>query len=455
MITISRKAANGSRNFDLPKQDVVAPLCAITFVLSRKQHFGVQSEFPQKECRSMRLSDVCLLTAVWAVVLSSSASGQSAKTNLNDPERQQAMQFYQQHKLPEAAALLEKVVARYPEDVVAHEAYGSSLLSRAATWNDPAKRKADRLHARRELLRAKELGDNSDLCKTLLAGIPEDGSESAFSQNQEVEAAMQRGEAAFARGEFEDAIAGYQRALALDPKLYYAAVDIGDSYFRLKNGDEASKWFGKAVEIDPGAEVAYRYWGDSLLQEGKMQEARDKFIDGLLAEPYRQTSWGGLHNWLNANHLSFKKIAEVKLPQAPTVDGKGNTTITVDPSTLDNSDRGAAWLVYGTERALWRKEKFAKEFPKAKTYRHSLPEEISALTMVATVFEELQQKNKSSDPDPSLALLAELKAKGMLEPYILFFHPDEGIMQDYPAYKVGNRAKLVRFLDEYVLPPTP
>ncbi len=77
---------------------------------------------------------------------------------------------------------------------MAHEALGSSLLSRAATWNDPERRKADRIHARAELLRAKELGDTSDLCKTLLAALPEDGSEDAFSQNQEVQAAMQRGE---------------------------------------------------------------------------------------------------------------------------------------------------------------------------------------------------------------------------------------------------------------------
>ena len=70
------------------------------------------------------------LAAVWIVLSfsigsaqaqSSSASDQNAKTNLNDPERQQAMQLYEQHKLPEAAALLEKVVARYPEDVVARE----------------------------------------------------------------------------------------------------------------------------------------------------------------------------------------------------------------------------------------------------------------------------------------------------------------------------------------------
>src|SRR5260370_17529691 len=89
-------------------------------------------------------------------------------SNPNDPQRQQAMQLYEQHKLPEAAALLEKVVARYPEDVVAHEALGSSLLSRPATWNDPERRKPDRIPHRAQLLRPKALGDTSALCKTFL-----------------------------------------------------------------------------------------------------------------------------------------------------------------------------------------------------------------------------------------------------------------------------------------------
>src|SRR5579859_210515 len=121
----------------------------------------------------MRLERWLLVIVVWVVLLSiscfaQSSSSQATKTNYDDPERQQAMQFYQEHKLPEAAALLEKVVARYPEDVVAHEALGSSLLSRAATWIDPAKRKADRIHARAELLRAKELGTTPIFAKLCL-----------------------------------------------------------------------------------------------------------------------------------------------------------------------------------------------------------------------------------------------------------------------------------------------
>jgi tetratricopeptide (TPR) repeat protein len=380
--------------------------------------------------------------------------------NPDDPVRQQAFQLYENHKMSEAAGLLEKVVAQYPRDVRAHEALGVALLSRADTLSDPAQRKADRVHARNELLRARELGDDSDLCKALLAGIPQDGSETTFSERKEVDGAMQRGEAAFANGEWDTAIKEYSRALELDPKLYLAAVDIGDTYFRLKEMDKAGEWFAKAIAIDPNQESAYRYWGDALLSQGKMKEAREKYIQGVVAFPYKggSGSWGGLHNWLIRNKLKLNDVS-IRLPEPPSKNAKGETVITIDPSTLDkkkdDSGAGSAWMAYSMERALWQGEKFAKEYPQEKTYRHTLKEEASALSTVATVYGELQQKKKSATPDPSLLLLSQLKADGLIESYVLLIKPDAEIARDFRAYQAAHRDKLIQLLDKYVVPPAP
>jgi tetratricopeptide (TPR) repeat protein len=385
---------------------------------------------------------------------SAQAKSQSGDFNPDDPDRQQALIFYREHKLPEAAELLEKVVAKYPRDMVAHEALGTSLLSRAVTQADAEKKKADRLRARAELLRAKELGDNSDLCNVLLAGIPEDGSETTFSDSKEVEAAMGRGEAAFAKAEWEVAIKEYKRALELDPKLYLAAVNIGDTYFRLKNWSAAGEWFSRAIQIDPNQEVAYRYWADALMADGKMKEARAKFIEGLVAFPYTKTSWVGLNGWLSRNHLAYWKIA-IQVPQGPTTNDKGETVINIDATSLGKKDGGEAWLMYSMERALWKNEKFAKEFPDEKTYRHSLKEEAGALSLVATVFAENQKKKKLVAPDPSLVTLAKFQSEGLLEPYVLLIRPDNGIARDYSSYQAAHRDKLIEFVDKYVIPPAP
>jgi tetratricopeptide (TPR) repeat protein len=393
----------------------------------------------------LALGFVCLLNL----------GAQTSERAANDPERREAMRLYDQHKMTEAAALLERVATRYPNDSVVHEALGTALLSRGETQTDPTKRKADRLHARAELLRAKELGDNSDLCRVLLAGIPEDGSDRPVSKDQQVQAAMDRGEASFAQGNFEQAIEEYSRALEMDPKLYLAAVYVGDMYFRLKQVANAGKWFARAAQIDPDQEIAYRYWGDALLQAGRVGEARSKFFEGLAANPYSPASWGGLNGWIKATHLDYKNV-KINLPPAPTVDAKGGTVITVDPSALGKEDNsGAAWLSYSMERSLWRSTKFPKEFPQEKEYRHSLKEEAGALSLAAAVFEELQPKEKSKNPDPSLRLLSQLKADGLIEAYVLLILPDEGIQTDFPAYRAEHRDKLIQFLDNYLVPPAP
>src|ERR1700674_278298 len=230
------------------------------------------------------------------------ATKQSSSGNPNDAERQEAIRLYHAGKMPEAAAIFEKLIQQDPKDVVAHELLGATLVSRGETQSDPEKKKADRLHARAELMRAKELGDTSDLCKTLLAIIPEDGHSFQFSQNPEADAAMQLGEATFAKGDWEGAIKAYSRAVELDPKIYSAAQFIGDCYYHLKQTGKAAEWFGKSIQIEPNNESAYRYWGDALLQAGDLQTARTKYIAGVAANPYQHASWNGIHNWVAKTH---------------------------------------------------------------------------------------------------------------------------------------------------------
>ncbi len=408
--------------------------------------------------RGVLIVTICLSVfgpRAWAQS-SSSSTQKPADTDRNDPDRQQAFEVFEQHKMPEAVPLLEKVVAKYPKDVVAHERLGVALLSRSATQPDTESRTEDRIYARKELLRARELGDNSDLCNTLLAGIPEDGSDASITDGSEAGNALDRAEAAFAKGDWDRAIKEYSRTLELDPKNYLAAVGIGDTYFTQKQMDKAGEWFATAVKIDPDQETAYRYWGDALMGQGKMKEARTKFIEGFVAYPYRQTSWNGLRSWLSRNHLKFKEIP-IQVPAGPTFNDKGNMTINIDASSLDkkNDSAGPAWITYPVERARWRNEKFAKEYPQEKTYRHSLKEEVAALSLAVNVFQELQAKKKDKNPDPGLTLLSQFKSEGLLEPYVLLLKPDQGIAQDYPAYRAAHREKLMEFMDKYVVPAAP
>lgn len=394
---------------------------------------------------------IVLAVALAAAVLPLAAQTPAGQSPDHAARRARAVALYREHKNLEALPLLEKLAQEDPKDALVQEALGVARVDRAATLTDPEAQRQELLRARQALLRAQELGDNSDLVQVLLEKIPEDAEAPKFSQDPAVEKAMQEGEAAFARRDFPAALAAYQHAMALDPKLYAAALFTGDVYFSQKQYDPAIQWFEKAIAIDPDQETAYRYCADAFMASGRMQEAKIKFIQALAASPYTQATWLNLKKWADQNGM---QVGQPRI-ESPTQNKEenGKTQITIGKDTLEKKDGTSAWLAYALDRALWKNEKFAKEFPGEKRYRHSLREEAEALGLVVSSVEQQMKDKKIDKLDPALATLLELKQKGVLEAYILLARADEGLAQDLPAYRQTHRDKLEQYISEYVLHP--
>ncbi len=331
---------------------------------------------------------LAILLALLSGPLSSAqtASGQAPSTPTapnDDPERKHALELYKDGRMVEAMPLLEKLAERYPKDTVVWEGWGVSMLGYAQTLDEPDLRKKARLRARTILLKAKDLGDNSNLLQTLLGMIPEDGGNITFSSRQEVDDVMQRAEADFARGDLDKAVEGYMQASLLDPNLYEAPLFTGDALFKEHKPGSAGEWFKRAIQIDPNRETAYRYWGDALVSQGEMQAAREKFIQGVIAEPYGRNSWMGLNQWAGRAKVTLNWV---RLQDKSAVTQKDEKNVTL---TLDNSLKGdlnmAAWLAYGAGRASWHGDKFKKEFPNEPNYRRTMREEADCLHLMVTV----------------------------------------------------------------------
>jgi tetratricopeptide (TPR) repeat protein len=397
------------------------------------------------------------ITIVVLILVALCPVGSSAQTPANsadDPARREAFQLYDAGKYVDAMPRLEQIVADHPSDLVAKEHWAFSMIGYAASLPDPAERMKVRAHARALAVQLKDEGDNSNLLQIML-GLPEDGSESSFSDRKEVDAAMKAAEADFSRGDLDKAREGYQRALLLDPKNYEAALFSGDSCFKQHSYAQAGEWFARAIQIDPNRETAYRYWGDALAASSKNDEARGKFIDAVIAEPYSSKAWMGLKQWVDRNKVKLNVLV-LQDKAATQTDGK-DATVTLDINMLNGSpSSGAAWIIYSGTRITWQKEKFKKEFPNEPAYRRSLKEEAEALdTMVTVLAEDAKSKKKAKNMDPSLLALVQLDHLGLLESFVLFNRADAGIARDYAGYREVHRDLLRRYLDEYVVPKTP
>lgn len=403
-----------------------------------------------------------ILLVAFLSLCTAAAYAQTQSSDANyEAERKKAIDLFNADKNLEALPLFEDLVKQNPQDDVTLLGLAACLLSHSATVEDEDAAAKERIRARELLLKSKELGNNSNLLQNLLQMVPEDGRirYGATAEDQ----AMQRGEAAFARNDFPEAIKNYSRALELNPKNYSAALFVGDSYFGAKDWAKAGEWYEKAIQINPDAETAYRYYADMLTRNGEMDKARSFAIRAVVAEPYNAVTWRGLDQWAKINHLALVDI-QIIVPQnavSKTADKK--IQINMDPSKPQ--DVSAVWLAYSMERALWQGDEFKKHFPQAKEYRHSLQEEAEALTTAAKVCLELTTSNSNSKEkqasssappsDPDLLLLLKIYQAKMLEPYALLSAPDEGIAQDYDSYRTQNRSKLEAYLSDFIVPPAP
>ena len=402
--------------------------------------------FGRTNCLFLALFMFCSLNACLSAQVSPDASVQA--------KRQRAVALFEQGKRLEALPLLEDLAQKNPNDSEVLVELAASLVDHAATLTDAEAAAKERFRARDLVQKAWGLGNYSNLTENLrqlLNELPASGA-IKFSDNPAANQAMNDGEAAFARRDFDEALKDYARALDLEPKNYSAVLFSANTYDRMNDFARAAEWYERAIKLDPNVETAYRYYADMLAKQSDMAKARAMLIHAAVAEPYNKIVWREIRAWTTINKIAFNVVfVAIPLPRADnTVVGSGAKL----PPEI-----ASAWRTYYSVKDQWKKSgRFEKQFPQAGEYRHSLAEESEALTSAAKIVEMLKSDKKTAEliaNDPSADLLLKLYGAGLIDPYVLFSLGDDGIAKDYLAYRAKNRDKLETYMDKFVTPPAP
>jgi hypothetical protein len=368
-----------------------------------------------------------------------------------EDEAAKANALWDAGKRLDALPLYEDLAKAHPNEWLYEERLAVALGVKAEQVTDAAEWKALLTRERDTAKRAVDLGDPNYFAQ-LMAKLNPDAPMRA-PLGSPADSLQQEAEKAFGIGDYATALAKYSAAAEADPKLYEAPLYAGDTAYTQKDLKTAAKWFARAIAVNPDRETAYRYWGDALVRIGNdPAAAKPKFIDAIVAEPYNKLAWQGLQQWAQ-RQKAVVLAPRIQPPSAPVVDPAkpNNITINIAPDSIDEKKHpgGAAWLGYAMARANYRNDEFKKDFPDEKEYRHTLKEEDAGLSLVVSVTKEM--KIKPDKLDESLRNLLEVNDAGMLDCWILINGADQGIAQDYDAYRKEHRQLLHDYIDRFVV----
>ena len=387
---------------------------------------------------SLHLKVCLIVVCFWAAALPIVAQ--------NDANTQEALikgiTLFKAERFAEAAPHLEIAVKGMSDNAELRFMYGWSLVASSKQTNDPEEGKKLSAAALVQLQEAKRLGMKEPMLDSLiqLLGGPAAGPSAPPRILTEAEKALEQAEVHFTRSEYDQAIVLYEKALKLDPKLYDAALHAGNAYLAKGDLPNAEKLYQNAITIDPNRETAYRYSATPLMKQKKFNEARDRYIEAYITEPFGGMSIRGINQWADATETNLGH-PKVSIPKFEMKDGK--PTVNMDQTILTEGSK--AWLAYSISRAAWRNEKFAKAYPQEKAYRHSLQEEAESIR--ATLKSAKDQKLQH----PDFVILQKLDDEGLLESFILLALTDDGIAEDHPTYLKANRPKLRQYVLNYVI----
>lgn len=368
-----------------------------------------------------------------------------------DDEAARANALFKALKRLEALPLYEDLAKAHPNEMLYFERLADCLGAESAQLSDPDEIKAVRTRMRDAAKRAVELGDTTEYIRMMAIADPNEPLYAGIVSP--AKALLAEGEKAYTAGDLPTAMTKYTAAANADPKLYDAPLFAGDTAFVQGDLKTAAMWFARAIAIDPDRETAYRYWGDAIFKYGNdPMAAREKFIDAIVAEPYNRLAWQGIQQWAQLEK-AVVLAPKIEIPGNLSVDPKNpkNITINIDPEATDDTKHpgASAWVIYPMARAKYRNDQFNKDHPNEKEYRHSLQEEEYALHLVVATVKE--RKIKTEYLDESLRNLVELSDAGMLSCGTLISGADEGIAQDYDAYRKEHRQLLHDYLSRFVV----
>ena len=134
----------------------------------------------------------------------------------------------------------------------------------------------------------------------------------------------------YRKGDLDDAMAQYQKALAINPHLAEPHNNLGNALIRQGKINDALAEYEAALAIDPDLSRAYNNIGNALLQTGRIDEAIVRYKKALEIDPRSVDAYDNLGNALAQKGnfseaiATYERALQIAPAHALAHDGLGN-----------------------------------------------------------------------------------------------------------------------------------
>jgi tetratricopeptide (TPR) repeat protein len=248
------------------------------------------------------------------------------------------------------------------------------------------------------------------------------------------------------------AVKHLKKALEIDPEFRPAHLLSAEMLLDEHRVNEAASLFGRILSRDITDSDALVGLARCLMLMGRLDEAKQALVDAVIFDRVNLGAWQNLHVIGEVKDFTVAVHDAPELGMVRKAAGR-HYDIVVDTSVEECPVQAAAWIVFASQRAVWRYEGKYKRYVGAKRYARTFEEDIDCYMSLAAAWKVLSQKDSISCDTRYFDHLDQVADDGYLVLHVLF---DYVCLED-PFAARGFSADTVdglrKYINRYVLVP--
>jgi tetratricopeptide (TPR) repeat protein len=248
------------------------------------------------------------------------------------------------------------------------------------------------------------------------------------------------------------AVKHLQRALAIDPEYRPARLLSAELLLDEHKVKQAAGIYGGILNRDVTDSDALVGLARCLMLLGRLEEARRALIDAVIFDRVNLSAWQNLSVLGQVRDFDVIKHDAPELGLIRKSRGR-HYDLVVDASLEDCPVQAAAWIVFASQRAVWRYEGKYKHYLGMARYAPTYEEDIDCYMALAAAWKVLSQRDSIACDTTYFEHLNRVADEGYLVPHVLFDHV---CLEDPFAargFSIDTIDGLREYISRYVLVP--